>query len=489
VRAQPNLELVQINSFGCGLDAVTTDQVSEILANHGKTHTLLKIDEISNLGAVRIRLRSLLAALEYKKKRIAKTIRKKMYVKIPFTEKMRRKYTILVPQMAPMHFDLIKTAFATEGYNLEVLEETPQALECGLKYVNNDACYPSILVIGELISALQSGRYDLNRVAVMISQTGGSCRATNYMGFLKKAIMDAGFGYVPIISLNASGFEKQEGFKMTMDLINRCLMAVSYGDLLMKLVYAIRPYETVKGTTDRLYEVWNERVKENLKLAFFRDFKKDVNRIVEDFTAIETTWEEKIKVGIVGEILVKFSPFANNHLADFIEKEGGEVYTSSLMGFVKYCIYSEIYTQNRFRGPFATLKLWAVLFYINRYSKVLNKALSRYKGRFMLERPIQDIAKITSKFISIGNQSGEGWYLLGEMIEFIEHGVGNIVCTQPFGCLPNHITGKGMIKQLRENFRNANIVPIDYDPGFSEVNQLNRIKLMLSVARKNLRRA
>jgi len=194
-------------------------------------------------------------------------------------------------------------------------------------------------------------------------------------------------------------------------------------------------------------------------------------------------------VGIVGEILVKFSPFANNYLADYIEREGGEVSTSSLMGFVKYCLYSEIFTKNRFKGKLATLKLHAALMYINRYTSVLNRALSKYKDRFMLERPIQDIAKMTAPFVSIGNQSGEGWYLLGEMIEFIEHGVANIVCTQPFGCLPNHITGKGMIKKLRESYKNANIVPIDYDPGVSEVNQLNRIKLMLSVAKKNLKRA
>jgi predicted CoA-substrate-specific enzyme activase len=481
-----NLELIELNSFSCGLDAVTTDQVAEILANHGKTHTLLKIDEISNLGAIKIRLRSLLAALEYKKNKIANTIKKKIYVKMPFTKEMRKDYTILVPQMAPMHFDLLKIAFSKSGYNLEVLGENKNALDCGLKFVNNDACYPSILVIGELVSALQSGKYDENKVALMITQTGGSCRATNYVGFLKKAIKDAGFEHVPIISLNVSGLEKQKGFSLSLSLINKSMIALSYGDLLMKLVYSVRPYEKIKGATNELYQYWNEKIRDSIENGKFSYFKKIVQNIVDDFVKIDVTGEKKIKVGIVGEILVKFSPFANNYLADYIEKEGGEVYTSSLIGFVKYCIYSDIFTTGKFKGKIATLKSHAALMFINRYTSVLNNALKKYKDRFMLENPIQETAKITSKFISIGHQSGEGWYLLGEMIEFIEHGVGNIVCTQPFGCLPNHITGKGMIKKLRESFSTANIVPIDYDPGFSEVNQINRIKLMLSVAKKNL---
>lgn len=256
------LELIELNSFSCGIDAVTTDQVAEILANHGKVHTLLKIDEISNLGAVKIRIRSLLAALDYKKKVLKKSIKKKIeYKKAKFTKNMKKDYTILAPQMAPMHFKLISVAFKQEGYNLEILPETKEALDYGLQYVNNDACYPSILVIGELISALKSGKYDLNKTAVMISQTGGSCRATNYLGFLKKAIKDSGFEKVPILSLNANGFEKQEGFKITPALAHRCLLAVSYGDILMKLLYHTRPYEINKGESEKLYNTWNERVK------------------------------------------------------------------------------------------------------------------------------------------------------------------------------------------------------------------------------------
>ena len=274
------LELIELNSFSCGIDAVTTDQVAEILANHGKVHTLLKIDEISNLGAVKIRIRSLLAALDYKKKVLKKSIKKKIeYKKAKFTKNMKKDYTILAPQMAPMHFKLISVAFKQEGYNLEILPETKEALDYGLQYVNNDACYPSILVIGELISALKSGKYDLNKTAVMISQTGGSCRATNYLGFLKKAIKDSGFEKVPILSLNANGFEKQEGFKITPALAHRCLLAVSYGDILMKLLYHTRPYEINKGESEKLYNTWNERVKINIQNGSFFEYKRNITNI------------------------------------------------------------------------------------------------------------------------------------------------------------------------------------------------------------------
>ena len=483
------LELIELNSFSCGIDAVTTDQVAEILANHGKVHTLLKIDEISNLGAVKIRIRSLLAALDYKKKVLKKSIKKKIeYKKAKFTKNMKKDYTILAPQMAPMHFKLISVAFKQEGYNLEILPETKEALDYGLQYVNNDACYPSILVIGELISALKSGKYDLDRTAVMISQTGGSCRATNYLGFLKKAIKDSGFEKVPILSLNANGFEKQEGFKITPALAHRCLLAVSYGDILMKLLYHTRPYEINKGESEKLYNTWNERVKINIQNGSFFEYKRNITNIIEDFSNIKTSSEKKVKVGIVGEILVKFSPFANNHLAEFIENEGGEVYTSSLMNFIKYCIFSDIFINERFKGKLSALKLKITLWIIDRYTKVIDNALRKNK-KFGNDESIETLAKKTSKYISIGNQSGEGWFLMGEMIEFIEKGVSNIVCVQPFGCLPNHITGKGMIKKLREEYSDkfVNIAPIDYDPAYSEVNQLNRIKLMLSVAKKNLK--
>lgn len=481
-----NLELVELNSFSCGLDAVTTDQVQEILSNYGKVHTLLKIDEVSNMGAVRIRIRSLLAALQDKKKAVKKIVKNKIeYRKNLFTKKMKEEYTILAPQMSPIHFGLLKDAFGAEGYNLEILEETKEALNTGLQFVNNDACYPSILVIGELISALKSGKYNIHKTAVLISQTGGSCRATNYIGFLKKALRDSGFANIPVLSLNSMGYEAQEGFKITFKLAHKVLMAVSYGDILMKLLYRIRPYEKIKGITNKIFEKWYEAVRENIRNGKLLQFKKNLDNIVKDFSEIAVTAEKKIKVGVVGEILVKFSPFANNYLVDFIESEGGEARTSSLMSFVNYCIYSDKFIQERFHGKLAGIKAKAALAVTGFYTGFVNRALSRCK-RFKQEDFIGKIADKTSKYISIGHQSGEGWFLLGEMIELIEHGVPNIVCVQPFGCLPNHITGKGMIKKLKEEYSHSNIVSIDYDPAYSEVNQINRIKLMLSVAKKNL---
>ena len=486
VGKHPNLELVELNSFSCGLDAVTTDQVQEILSNYGKVHTLLKIDEVSNMGAVRIRIRSLLAALQDKKKAVKKIVKDKIeYRKNLFTKKMKEEYTILAPQMSPIHFGLLKDAFGAEGYRLEVLEETKEALNTGLQFVNNDACYPSILVIGELISALKSGKYNIHKTAVLISQTGGSCRATNYIGFLKKSLRDSGFANVPVLSLNSMGYEAQEGFKITFKLAHKVLMAVSYGDILMKLLYHVRPYEKIKGITNKIFEKWYEDVRENIRNGKLLQFKKNLDNIVKDFSEIAVTAEQKIKVGVVGEILVKFSPFANNHIIDFIESEGGEARTSSLMSFVNYCIYSDKFIQERFYGKLAGIKAKAALAVTGFYTGFVNRALSRSE-RFKQEDFIGKIADKTSKYISIGHQSGEGWFLLGEMIEFIEYGVPNIVCVQPFGCLPNHITGKGMIKKLKEEYSHSNIVSIDYDPAYSEVNQINRIKLMLSVAKKNL---
>ena len=486
VGKHPNLELVELNSFSCGLDAVTTDQVQEILSNYGKVHTLLKIDEVSNMGAVRIRIRSLLAALQDKKKAVKKIVKDKIeYRKNLFTKKMKEEYTILAPQMSPIHFGLLKDAFGAEGYRLEVLEETKEALNTGLQFVNNDACYPSILVIGELISALKSGKYNIHKTAVLISQTGGSCRATNYIGFLKKALRDSGFANVPVLSLNSMGYEAQEGFKITFKLAHKVLMAVSYGDILMKLLYHVRPYEKIKGITNKIFEKWYEDVRENIRNGKLLQFKKNLDNIVKDFSEIAVTAEQKIKVGVVGEILVKFSPFANNHIIDFIESEGGEARTSSLMSFVNYCIYSDKFIQERFYGKLAGIKAKAALAVTGFYTGFVNRALSRSE-RFKQEDFIGKIADKTSKYISIGHQSGEGWFLLGEMIELIEYGVPNIVCVQPFGCLPNHITGRGMIKKLKEEYSHSNIVSIDYDPAYSEVNQINRIKLMLSVAKKNL---
>ncbi|MFK4785250.1 acyl-CoA dehydratase activase-related protein [Fusobacterium sp. MFO224] len=484
-----NLELVEFNSFSCGIDSITIDQVAEILDKYGKIHTILKIDEISNMGSIKIRLRSLLAVIEDRKRNTLKNLKAIPEIKKnEFTKKSKEEFTILAPQMSPIHFDLIETAFKSSGYNLEVLKESKEAIEEGLRYVNNDACYPAILVIGELILALKSKEYDLQKIAVLISQTGGSCRATNYISLLKKALKDAGFEFVPVLSLNNIGYEKHEGFNISMILFHKLIMAVSYGDFLMNLLYQIRPYEKVKGSTNELYDECRKIVKENIKSGNIVKFKTNVYEIIEKFLEIKTVAKEKIKVGIVGEILVKFSPCANNYLVDILEKEGCEVKVYGLMNFINYCLYSDGFLEEKFKGKFFSIKYKICIYILRMYTNVIDRALEKSKV-FKSENLIEKIAKKTSKYISIGNQSGEGWFLTGEMIDFIEEGINNVICIQPFGCLPNQITGRGMMKKIKEEYPESNITAIDYDPSYSEVNQINRIKLMVSVGKKNLNRS
>ncbi|MDP0494398.1 MAG: acyl-CoA dehydratase activase-related protein [Fusobacterium sp. JB021] len=481
-----NLQLVEFNSFSCGIDSITIDQVSEILNRYGKIHTVLKIDEISNMGSIKIRLRSLLAVIEDKKRNTLKKIKHiKENKKNEFTKESKKEYTILAPQMSPIHFDLIKTAFNSSGYNLEILNESKEAIEEVLKYVNNDACYPAILVIGELILALKSKKYDIKKTAVLISQTGGSCRATNYISLLKKALKDAGFEFIPVLSLNSIGYEKHEGFNINMILFHKLIMAVSYGDFLMNLLYQIRPYEKIKGTTDKLYEECRKIVKENIESGSIIKFKKNIYEIIEKFLEIKIIVKKKIKVGIVGEILVKFSPCANNYLVDTLEKEGCEVKVYGLMNFINYCLYSDGFLEEKFKGKYFSIKYKILIYILRLYTNIIDKALEKSKV-FKSENLIEKIAKKTSKYISIGNQSGEGWFLTGEIIDFIEEGVDNVICIQPFGCLPNQITGRGMMKKIKEEYPEANVAAIDYDPSYSEVNQINRIKLMVSVGQKKL---
>lgn len=492
VGTQDNLELVQLNSFGCGLDAVTTDQVQEILSNNGKIYTVLKIDEGNQLGAARIRMRSLKAAMEERMKNAeknedSKPDEKTEYKRIPFTKDMTSTYTILVPQMAPYQFEFVQEAFRASGYNLELLPSVDyNAVEIGLKYVNNDACYPSIIVIGQLISALQSGKYDLGKTAVMITQTGGGCRATNYIAFLRKALKDADMGHVPVISLNALGLEKNPGFKITPKLINKSMMALVYGDLLMRVLLRVRPYETIQGSSDLLYRKWAEKCKESIRRGNHKEFAQIVHEIVEDFDHIEINNIKKPKVGLVGEILVKFHPTANNNAIGIIEKEGAEAVVPDLTDFLLYCAYNPSFRHEKLSG--SRKAKWiglAVIKFIEYYRSEMKKALQNSE-RFEPPKSIFDLAKGASSLLSLGNQTGEGWFLTAEMIELIESGVENILCMQPFACLPNHVTGKAMIKPLKQKYPNANIVAVDYDPGASEVNQLNRIKLMLSTAFKNL---
>ncbi len=488
VKTQKNIELVQLNSFGCGLDAVTTDMVQEILESSNKIFTVLKIDEGNNLGAVRIRIRSLKAAMEERDKMGFKpSLITKPLKRVIFTEKMKETHTILVPQMSPIHFQFLEEAFRASGYNLVVLPSVDKdAVDEGLKYVNNDACYPSIIVVGQIIEAIKSGKYDINKLSVMISQTGGGCRATNYIGFIRKALKDAGYENIPVISLNAMGIEKNPGFSITIGLLNKAMMAVVFGDLLMRVLLKVRPYEEVKGSANLLYEFWTEKCKEAVRKGDRKLFKKYVKKIVEDFDNIELKDIIKPKVGLVGEILVKFHPTANNNIIDIIESEGAEAVMPDLMDFLMYCAYNANFKKRYLSGTTkAQIASNAAIVGMEYYRIEMKKALNKSK-RFSAPKSINKLAQGAKEILSLGNQTGEGWFLTAEMIELIESDVKNIVCMQPFACLPNHVTGKGMIKGLKNKYPDVNITAIDYDPGASEVNQLNRIKLMLSVAFKNL---
>ena len=487
-----NLELVQLNSFGCGVDAVTTDQVEEILSSYGKMYTLIKIDEINNLGAVRIRIRSLLASMnkrEKENKELSSVGNYEQKKKI-FTKEMRPKYTILIPQMAPIHFELLESAVRSCGYNVELLREcTSHTVETGLKYVNNDACYPSILVTGQMIEALQSGKYDLNNTALIMSQTGGGCRATNYIGFIRKALKDAGFENIPVISFNVVGMEKMPGFKITIPLIERLLKTVIYADLLQKMLTKNRAYEIHKGETQKLFDEWMDKCKSLLQKSNMKQFKQSIYDIVNDFEKIELdTSIEKPKVGIVGEVLIKYHPFGNNFVANKLEEEGAEVILPDFMGFIKFIATHKI----TFNQLIKTDKMKAKIFktaikLIDVLEKDVNIALKQSKKGYLLPCNIWSLEDKVKDILSIGNQTGEGWFLTAEMIEYIEHGIPNIVCVQPFACLPNHVVGKGVIKTIRSKFPEANISPIDYDPGASEANQTNRIKLLMTVAKDNLK--
>lgn len=489
VKERTDLELIQLTSFGCGLDAVTSDQVEEILASRGKMYTLIKIDEGSNLGAVKIRIRSLKAAMEEREKNNVKLKNiDNSYKKNLFTKEMKKDWTILAPQMSPIHFQFIEKAVRASGYNIDVLPANDkEAIEEGIKYVNNDACYPSILVIGQMINALKSGKYDPNKTALIISQTGGGCRATNYVGFLKKGLREAGFPNVPIISLNVLGMERQPGFKISYRLIKKLMMGVIYGDLFIRVLYRVRPYETVKGSANKLYEYYREKAFKNVENGNKNEMNKLVKEIVKAFDTLEINDEVKPKVGIVGEILVKYHPTANNNIVDVLEKEGAEVVVPELLDFFLYCCYNSKF-KNRYLSGSSIVKTGCdiAISYIESYRKVVIKELQNSE-RFGYPSSINNLAKKAANVVSLGNQTGEGWLLTGEMVELIESDVNNIVCIQPFACLPNHITGKGMIKALKSKYPLANIVAVDYDPGASEVNQLNRIKLMMSVAFKNLK--
>lgn len=492
VAKSKNLELVQLNSFGCGLDAVTTDQVEEIMDQYGKIYTVLKIDEGSNLGAIRIRLRSLKAAVnERDKSNFEPTKRFEEPEKIVFTKEMRKKHTLLLPMLSPIHQSgLFDIALEASGYNVVCLPAMDrEAINVGLKFVNNDSCYPAIISIGQLVEALQSGKYDLNNTSVMMSQTGGGCRATNYIPLLRKALNDAGFPQVPVVSvsLGNKGVESNPGFKYTLPMLKRIVVAILYGDLFERVVYRTRPYELEKGQIDALHEEWLKKVEGNVRNGSLTQFNRNMKKIIKDFDTVPISNEVKPKVGVVGEILVKYSPTANNDIVRLLEAEGAEAVVPDLIGFMNYSLYNQIWKYDNMGMPKKNKNLAEMAIkLIEVVEKPMDKAL-RASERFTGIHSIYQLAEDASKILSIGNHTGEGWFLTGEMIDLLKTGVNNIVCMQPFGCLPNHVVGKGVIKELRHQYSKSNIAAIDYDPGVSIVNQLNRIRLMMATANKQLK--
>ena len=484
VAEMPNLEMLQLTSFGCGLDAVTADQVDDIMRAKGRMYTLIKIDEGSNLGAVRIRIRSLIAAVRERQRHHRKPmIKSAAYKRQVFTKEMKYSHTIIGPQMSPIHFRILKHAFNACGYNFVILDAVdPKAVDTGLKYVNNDACYPSIIVAGQMIAALESGKYDVNHTSLIITQTGGGCRASNYIGFIRRALTDAGFDNVPVLSLSAQGFEKNPGFKITPGLLHRLLMAVMVGDVLMRVLYRTRPYELVPGSADALYEKWNAKAEKQVKSMSLSGYHKLLKGIIKDFDELPLKPIKKPRVGVVGEILVKFHPTANNKIVETIEREGAECVMPDLADFFFYSFSTGIFRHEELAFPKQTernakLFVWFMELYRNKMKKYLNNS-----RRFEAPSSIYDLMNGVDDIVQLGNITGEGWFLTAEMVELIKEGVPSIACVQPFACLPNHVTGKGMIKELRRRFPGANISAIDYDPGSSEVNQLNRLKLLLSNA-------
>ncbi|VEI17169.1 Uncharacterized protein conserved in bacteria [Actinomyces viscosus] len=548
VTTRDDLELVQLNSFGCGVDALTTDQVQEILESAGGVYTSLKIDEVSNLGAATIRLRSLAAASEARSagrtageaageasRRTAQaeevtdetddaveidttapdgpaertvnaagqpeadgTGRTVGARELPgatgpvFTEAMRATHTILMPQMSPVHFRPLEPLMRRLGYQVELLESASREdLEVGLRYVNNDACFPAIMVIGQLIGAFTDGSHDPDSCVVAISQTGGICRATNYAAMLRKGLREAGYPQVPVVAISLQGIESNPGFELTATMGLKMLQGIIIGDTLNTCMLRVRPYEVVEGATQELVERWNRIIGEYFEHRGRSTtwggrigYRRLLREMVREFNDLPRCDEpRRPRVGVVGEILVKFQPDANNHVVDVIEAEGCEAVVPGLLPFfLSGLVTAQWEAQAYGIGKESVAKKKAAVWFIEQLQAPARAALRAAGGTFDVEVSTAELARKASKVLSLGNQAGEGWLLTGEMIELIEHDVPNIVCCQPFACLPNHVVGKGMFREVRRRYPQANIVAIDYDPGASEVNQLNRIKLMISTA-------
>ena len=490
VKQHENLELVQLNSFGCGLDAVTTDQVRDILNGSGRLYTCLKIDEVSNLGSVRIRIRSLIAAMRLRDQHEihghynSAAMKRQIFTK----EMWKEHYTVLCPNMSPIHFNILSPALRKHGINAALLpDSTRDTINVGLKYVNNDACYPSICVVGQVMSALLSGKYDVNHTAIAMTQTGGGCRATNYVGFIRRALSNAGMPQVPVISLSVQGIEKNPGWSYTIPEIRDAIQALVYGDVIMRVLYRMRPYEKVPGSANALHKKWEQTCIDSIMGRNKNSFNDNIRGIIRDFDNLPVDdTVRKPRVGIVGEIMVKFSPSANNYLVDKIEAEGAEAVVPDLIDFFQYCFYNTKFKHDKLgKSKMSQISCNFLIAFLERIRKTAREEL-RASRHFEEPIRIQKLAEYAKPIVSMGNQTGEGWFLTGEIVELIHSGAPNVVCIQPFGCLPNHVVGKGVIKEIRHQYPQANIVAIDYDPGASEVNQVNRLKLMLTTAFRNL---
>ena len=481
-----NLAVLQLVSFGCGVDAITSDQLEEIVTSKERLYAQIKIDEGDNLGPAKIRIRSLLAALKDMQQQRQQTVRG-MQSRVPvFTEEMKKTHTILIPQLSPIHFQFLETVFASEGYKVDQLPRVSKsAIELGLKHVNNDACFPAIVVIGQLLQAIRDGHYDTDKIALLISQTSGGCRASNYAGLLRRALAQCGMGHIPVITMNVSGRAVNTGFAPGRKILLRSIMAGCYGDALMRMVNRVTPYEKKPGSTLKLTAKWVKIIKKNLQDGDIIKFNVNMFRMIRAFDKLPLKdIPRKPRVGLVGEILLKYHPDANNQAARIIEQEGGEAVVPDLMDFMLYGFYDHVFNYKYLQGSWKAyaVSLFSIAFLeFCRGSMRLGFAFSK---RFDPPVFFKNLRKKIRGLISLGHQTGEGWLLTAEIIELLEAGVNNVLCMQPFGCLPNHITGKGFIKEIKKKFPNANIMAVDYDPGASETNQVNRIKLMMSISKQ-----
>ncbi len=524
--AMDNLAVLQLLSFGCGLDAVTSDQLEEIVRKGGRLYAQIKVDEGANLGPARIRIRSLLAAMREQREQRAQRRQREEGQEAPaadaradaapqprrqglpdapaetgaqrpacwrgaslprdpgdaapvFTRDMRHTHTLLVPQMSPMHFQFVSEIFASEGYDAVLLPSVSRkAIELGLRHVNNDACYPAIVVIGQLLEAVLSGRFDTNKVALVISQTGGGCRATNYVGFLRKALQDAGLGHIPIASFSTN--IQSPGIKLTPRLFKRMIMTGHYGDALMRMVHRLRPYEREPGMVEALARSWSEKARENIATGGILRVQRTMLAMIREFDRMPLLTEERRpRVGMVGEILLKYHPDANNNAARIIEEEGGEAVVTDLMDFLLYNFYDHVFNYKHLAGSRKDARVAMAGIAFLEFTRLCMRFGFSRSRRFSAPARFHELRARTRNLISLGHQTGEGWLLGAEMVRMLESGVSGILCMQPFGCLPNHIVGKGLIRELKRRYPGATITALDYDPGASEVNQINRIKLMM----------